>query len=145
MQIEIRSPQTPEEFEQYYNLRWALLRKPWKQPPGSEKDELEDHAIHRVAISDNRIVGVARLHKIDDNISQIRYMAVTTGFKNQGIGTALIKSIESAAKEISAKTIILHAREQAVKFYQENGYQVLSKSHLLYDEIQHYKMHKELR
>jgi hypothetical protein len=45
--MEIRSPETVEEFMQYYELRWRLLRKPWNQPKGSEKDEKEDEAFHK--------------------------------------------------------------------------------------------------
>ena len=29
MKITVIEPQTPEEFKQYYNLRFEILRKPW--------------------------------------------------------------------------------------------------------------------
>ena len=37
---------------------------------------------------------------------------------------------------------VLHAREIALPFYQKLGYHVTEKSHLLFNEIQHYLMHK---
>ena len=38
MKITVIEPQTPEEFKQYYNLRFEILRKPWGQPKSSERD-----------------------------------------------------------------------------------------------------------
>ena len=44
--MEIRSPETEQEFAAYYELRWRVLRKPWGQPSGSERDELDAAATH---------------------------------------------------------------------------------------------------
>ena len=44
--INIKEPVTEEEFEQYYILRWRILRQPWNQPRGSEKDDKENKSIH---------------------------------------------------------------------------------------------------
>ena len=38
MKITVIEPQTQEEFKQYYSLRYEILRKPWRQPKGSERD-----------------------------------------------------------------------------------------------------------
>ena len=50
MKITVIEPQTPEEFKQYYSLRYEILRKPWGQPKGSERDEGEEASIHRMII-----------------------------------------------------------------------------------------------
>ena len=60
--INIREPVTKEEFEQYYILRWRILRKPWNQPFGSEKDDKENQSIHIIACIDEKIFGVGRGH-----------------------------------------------------------------------------------
>ena len=39
--------------------------------------------------------------------------------------------------------MILQAREVAVDFYKSQGYQILEKSHVLFDHIQHYLMQKK--
>ena len=39
MAREIRSPQTLEEWKDYFHLRWQILRDPLQQPVGSERDE----------------------------------------------------------------------------------------------------------
>ena len=39
MGIEIRSPKTDKEWVEYYDLRYRVLRQPWNQPIGSERNE----------------------------------------------------------------------------------------------------------
>jgi len=140
----IRSPLNRHEYDAYYTLRWQILRAPWGQAKGSEKDKLEDVAVHRIAIVDQQIIAGARLHFIDKTTAQIRYMAIADNFKNKGIGKLILQSLEKAAKEKNSRLIILHARETVVDFYKKQSYQLLEKSHLLFDEIQHYKMQKNL-
>ena len=45
--FECRAPKSQQEFEQYYHLRWKILRKPLNQIQGSERDELEAQSVHR--------------------------------------------------------------------------------------------------
>ncbi|MDH5371118.1 MAG: GNAT family N-acetyltransferase [Gammaproteobacteria bacterium] len=140
----IKAPGTAKEFEQYYHLRWLLLRAPWQQPAGSEKDELENESIHRIALLNNIIVGVGRIHFINKDKAQVRYMAVTKDFERRGIGQAILDSLEQAAKRNNRKTLILHAREYAVGFYTKQEYKTIKPSHLLFNEIQHFEMAKHL-
>ena len=48
MKITVIEPQTPEEFKQYYGLRYKILRKPWGQPKGSERDNNDEISYHRI-------------------------------------------------------------------------------------------------
>ena len=139
----IRSP-LDKEYSDYYLLRWKILRSPWEQDKGSEKDNLENNSIHRVAILDDKIIAVGRLHFIDKTTAQIRYMAVAKDFMKKGFGTRILASLEDAAKDNNYETILLHARQASVSFYEKRGYQLIEKSHLLFNEIQHYKMQKQI-
>lgn len=140
--VTIKAPETPVEWEQYYDLRWQMLRKPWQQARGSEKDELEDESIHRLAIINNRIIAVGRLHFINAEKAQIRYMAVIPEFQQQGIGQQILHSLELAAIQKNIKTITLNAREKATHFYEKNLYKNTGPAHTLYDSIKHVKMKK---
>ena len=61
--MQIVNPQTLQDWQLYYDLRWRLLRAPWQQPKGSEKDEWEQNGYHVMAKSDDgEIVGVGRIH-----------------------------------------------------------------------------------
>jgi GNAT superfamily N-acetyltransferase len=61
-----------------------------------------------------------------------------------GIGRKLIAYAEKKAKEKGAKKMILQARDIAVDFYKKCGYLVDKKTFLMWNEIQHYLMIKEL-
>jgi len=143
--MRIREPQGKAEFEEYYDLRWRILRRPWKQPKGSEKDELEGESIHIMAWEGKNPVGVGRVHFNSPEEAQIRYMAVEEGHKNKGIGTAILKCLEEKAHEKGAKRIVLNSREGAVRFYKKNCYSVAEKAHTLFGVIPHFKMLKDLQ
>ena len=140
----IRSPQHGNEYVAYYSLRWQVLRAPWNQDRGTEKDNLDENAVHRIAVLNDAIIACGRLHDINKATAQIRYMAVAKEFINKGIGTKLLASLEDAAVDNNYETILLHAREASVNFYEKRGYLLIKKSHLLFNEIQHYKMQKTL-
>jgi GNAT superfamily N-acetyltransferase len=143
--IEIRSPKNQEEWNKYYQLRWEILRKPWNQPVGSEKDASEDTSVHLMAIDDkNEVWGVCRLQKNSDTEGQIRFMAVSENAQGKGIGKMLINAAEKQAKDLGLNRIILQARENAVPFYKACKYEIEEKTFLLFGTIQHYLMTKNL-
>lgn len=144
MEIEIRSPKTTTEWNSYYDLRYRILRQSWNQPPGSERNEGDETAIHAAFFENGKIFGVARLDLMENKIGQIRFMAVETNTQGKGIGEKLMLHLESIALGKGRKKIILHARENAIGFYQKLGYSLIEKSHLLFGEIQHYLMDKSL-
>ncbi len=140
----IRQPQTPKEFEQYYHLRWKILREPWQQPSGSEKDKKENEAIHLTAFLDGKLIGCGRGHLLSDTKAQIRYMAVDNAFRQQGIGTKLLQELEKELAKKNAQEIILQARKKAIHFYQKHGYTIFQKGDFLFGEIEHFWLKKYL-
>jgi predicted GNAT family N-acyltransferase len=145
MVFHIKQPETEEEFKRYYHLRWKLLRAPWKQPEGSEYDELENQCLHLMAVDeDTQVIAVARLQFNSSNEAQIRYMAVEPAHERLGIGRRLINAIEQHTIDNNCTLIVLDARESAIDFYKKSGYQTVEKTYLLFDKIQHYRMIKHL-
>ena len=142
----IRSPHTSEEWQAYYHFRWQQLRAPWSQPEGSEKDELEQTAKHCFAIDQTGgdVIACGRLHSLNTQTGQIRYMAVTPDQRRRGLGKAILQTLEAIAVESGMSCIILHAREQAVSFYEYQGYSIVEPSHTLFGSIKHVKMEKTL-
>ena len=144
--IVIVAPQTEKEFEAYFLLRYQMLRKPWNKPKGSEKDDMENKCIHAMAIDENNdVVGVCRLQFNSLDEAQIRYMAVAELIQGKGIGKTLISYLENKAREKGIQKIILQSRSSAVEFYIKCGYQVREKSYLMWGEIQHFLMEKNLK
>lgn len=145
MKFSVKAPQSLSDFKKYYQLRWLILRKPWQQPLGSEQDELEAQACHRMIVDKNdEVVAVGRFHKTSQQQAQIRYMAVAENYQQQGLGKQIMLALEQAASEQGVKEISLNAREQAVAFYQNQGYKKIAFAHQLYGTINHFLMIKQL-
>ncbi|MFQ3277677.1 MAG: thioesterase domain-containing protein [Colwellia sp.] len=140
-----RSPKTTLEFEQYYQLRWQVLRQPWGQALGSERDSLEQESFHRIIIDkNNQVLAVGRLEKSGQFIGQIRFMAVSEVGQGQGLGQQMMKALEFEAQKLGITDLTLNARENAIGFYQRLGYTLHSFSHQLFDQIKHFSMSKTL-
>ncbi len=140
----IRRPNVKSEWEKYFDLRYRLLRKPWGKPVGSEKDKIEKECTHAAYFKNDKILGVCRLQKNNDNTGQVRYMAVEEKTQGMGIGKKIMNYIEDKAREQGMTEIVLHARENALKFYEAAGYAFVAKSYVLYGSIPHFKMQKKL-
>ena len=139
----IRRPNSPEEWDSYFNLRYEVLRAPWNQPRGSERNEVDASAEHFAFFENEQIIGVGRLDFTENLGSQIRFMAVDDRYQGKGIGRLLMEHMEETARNKGCKETILHAREIALPFYEKLGYRSIEKSHLLFGEIQHYLMNKQ--
>lgn len=140
-----RAPKDKVELAAYYLLRWQILRQPWHQPQGSEKDELESQSYHRVIVDDmDNILGVGRLHQSAQHRVQVRYMAIAEKAQGKGLGKVLLQEFEEIAAQRGASELELNARENALGFYEQCGYQKIGFSHTLYQDIDHYKMLKSL-
>jgi GNAT superfamily N-acetyltransferase len=140
----VEQPLTKQDFELYNQLRYEVLRKPWNQPRGSESDETDTESIHAFIIKDNKAIACGRVIFIDPTTAQIRTMAVHPSYQGKGLGKLVIGYLEDIARKNNRTKIILHARESAVKFYENCGYKVKETSYLLFGEIQHYLMDKTI-
>jgi predicted GNAT family N-acyltransferase len=138
----VEQPSTKQDFEAYYHLRYHVLRKPWRQPLGSELDETDNTSIHAFIKNNDIAIACSRLHFVDETTAQIRYMAVHPNYQGKGLGKLVVNYLEGISKKNNRTKIILHARENAVKFYENCGYTVKETSYLLFGEIQHYLMDK---
>ncbi|CCQ10202.1 galactoside O-acetyltransferase [Pseudoalteromonas luteoviolacea B = ATCC 29581] len=141
--FQVTTPQSSEDWQAYYHLRWQVLRAPWSQPRGSEQDDLEQESEHRfIRNNHGEVLGVARLHFNNQDEAQVRYMAVAEGHRGQHLGSRLLHELEKIAWTQEAKTLVLYARERALSFYERHGYEVVEKAHLAFGEVQHWKMVK---
>lgn len=145
MKIEIRSPQTTSEWADYFDLRYRILRAPLNQPLGSEKNDGDSTGIHFALYEDDVLKAIARLDQSEKSISQVRFVAVEKNAQGKGYGKSIMLATEKAAKERGDDKMILHARDYAVDFYLKLNYEVIEKSYLLFDVLQHYLMEKKLQ
>ena len=143
--LELRPPRTPIEWVRYFDLRWRVLRAPWDQPRGSERDDRENDSRH-LALWDPAGVPIAvgRTHLISPTEAQVRYMAVDSGSEGRGLGGRILAGLESAASELGASCVVLNARELARPFYERNGYSVVAPAETMFGTIVHWRMEKRL-
>ncbi len=139
----IRQPTTTDEWKAYFDLRYRILRAPWNQPPGSEKNEGDQSAEHAAYFLNGEILGVGRLDLFENEYGQVRFMAVENNYQGCGIGKSIVQYLEDLSLARGDKGMVLHARENALEFYNKLGYSLVEKSHLLFGEIQHYLMSKD--
>jgi predicted GNAT family N-acyltransferase len=143
--LQIGKPETPEQFKEYFDLRWRILRAPWDRLRGSEKDEFDETADHvTVRDEDGRLLAVGRLHMNNAREAQIRYMATEEFCRGFGIGRALIGRLEEIARDRGAERIVLNARAHVVGFYQRFGFTVTGPGPTLFDKLKHSRMEKSL-
>ena len=143
--MKITEPASAEELEQYYKLRWKILRAPWNQPRGSERDDDDKSSTHLMVLDKNsRLIGVGRLHFNSIREAQIRFMAIDLPEQRKGVGRYLLHMLEARALEHGASSITLDARETALGFYRKQGYSPQGPGHTLFNSIAHVKMTKAL-
>lgn len=143
-EIIIKQPESQQEFKEYYQLRWQLLAKPWHQPFEVSQDDKEATSYHLMALVNKKLAGISRLHFNTKSEAQIRYMGVIDTLQRNGIGSALVKALESYAKDQGTKIIVLNAREIAIPFYRAIGYHYVEEAHVAFNTIKHVKMRKYL-
>lgn len=142
--LTIRKPVSSREWEQYYDLRFKVLREPWGQLKGSEVLSDEDHSDHAMVVDSEsgKIVGVARMQTNTSLQGQVRCVAVSPESQGKGVGKLLMSYLEEIAQQRCFEEIILDARENAVAFYLSIGYGIIGESYLLFGVIPHFKMRK---
>ena len=125
-------------------LREEILRKPL----GLEfsKDELEEESdqFHLAAISGNLILGILLLQVLDPQRIKMRQVAVEKNMQGKGIGQALVLFSEKFALQKGFTKMGLHARMEAVPFYEKLGYEAFGEQ-IIEVNIPHYFMSKELK
>jgi len=133
-----------ERYATMVDLRKRILRDPLglvfteKDLEGDKKDLLCG------CYNDNgQLIGTCILTRIDDDIVQLRQMAIEPSYQGKGIGNILLQYAERTAMEHHYKKMILHARKTAVGFYEKTGYKVVGKEFIEVG-IPHFEMDKQL-
>jgi thioesterase domain-containing protein len=142
---QLKSPDTEQEWQRYYQLRWQILRAPWQQAVGSERDELESEAFHQMLLTpDGDVAAVGRVHQLAQGGAQVRYMAVADPYQGKGAGSRVLAALELQAAKWGCQFIRLNARDSALPFYQRYGYSVQHAAPTQFG-IAHTSMQKQIR
>ncbi|MDO2948705.1 bifunctional GNAT family N-acetyltransferase/hotdog fold thioesterase [Aeromonas simiae] len=138
------TPETESELNAYYQLRWELLRKPFNLPLGSERDEYDSVALHRMMLDpDGRPIAVGRLFVGGDE-AQIRFMGLLPEYRGQGLGARMVEDLEALARSEKVKRLVMNARQEAVEFYRKCGFLEVGEGPVSFGRIPHRQMIKSL-
>jgi ribosomal protein S18 acetylase RimI-like enzyme len=146
--MKVTMPRTPDELERYFDLRWRVLREPFNQPRGSERDELDlpgSGTEHAVIFADlGEAVAAGRIQLNTPEEAQIRYMAVAESVRGQGLGRLIVRRLEEIARSRGATYVVLNARDEAVGFYRSLGYEVVGVGPTIFGSVTHSHMSRTL-
>lgn len=109
------------DYEALVDLRQRVLRVPFGYPLTQEELDGESGQIHLGAFLGGRLVGCLLLKKVGEEM-RMRQVAVEFGLQGQGIGSKLVSESEAVARGAGASELRLHARANAVPFYEALGY-----------------------
>ena len=132
-----------KEYEQMVKLRDDILRKPLGLKFTPEELESEKSNLLMVAYEDEQMLGCCMLVQEGPETVRLRQMAVLNDLQGKGIGKALMQFAENLARDRGYKKITMHARQNALGFYEKMGYKKVGKE---FQEITipHFVMEKEL-
>lgn len=88
----------------------------------NEFDEADETAISLVLYLDGTPIATGRLTKIDPATYQIGRIAVRKEYRHQKVGSYLMGFLCTKARELGAKTAIVHAQVDKRLFYERLGF-----------------------
>lgn len=126
MSIVIKSPISREDFKAYYALRYRVLREPWGQAKGTEKDDFEPISQHFMAVDEQtgEVLGVVKLFEKEPGVGWFSHMAVATNHQRQGIGKQLMKAVEEKARQMGFTVLGCMSRLNTTGYFERMGYRV---------------------
>jgi len=131
------------EYQQMVKLRDDILRKPLGLVIKTEELENEKDNMLIGAFEDDDMLGCCMLVEEKPGIVRLRQMAVLNDLQGKGIGRALMNFAENIARDRGYEIINMHARKNAIGFYEKMGYKV-SSDEFIEITIPHYVMEKKL-
>ncbi len=118
------------EFIDAIRLRVDVFIKEQGCPPGWEPDEQDKKAHHYIGISDGNIVATLRVFDEPKGAYKLGRMAVAKDMRGKGIGKGLLQYVTKVLRKKHPKQKIwMQAQCRAQKFYEKNGFNVVSKSY----------------
>ncbi|MGW3289673.1 GNAT family N-acetyltransferase [Streptomyces sp. NPDC001002] len=130
---EIRVAEDPADREACFRVRKDVFVGEQGVPEDLEYDEYDAVAVHVLAVREDGVpLGTGRLlhgeqaaAKIGGDLSlgSLGRLAVTKDARGLGVGIALVRAIEDAARARGLTAVDLHAQTHALGFYERLGYE----------------------
>ena len=132
-----------KEYQQMIKLREDILRKPLGLAFTPDELENEKENLLIGAFEDGQILGCCMIVEENPGMAKLRQMAVLNALQGKGIGRALMQFAENLARDHGYDSLTMHARKNAIGFYEKMGYKVKG-DQFLEVSIPHFEMEKKL-
>jgi len=132
-----------KEYHQMVDLRNTILRKPLGLSFSPDELEREKEDILIGCFEEEKIEGCCLLTQEGNKEVRLRQMAVSPVLQGKGIGRVLMNFAENIARDRGFRKISMHARKNAVGFYEKLGYKTVG-DEFFEVTIPHYVMEKSL-
>jgi predicted GNAT family N-acyltransferase len=129
---EVRVAEDLADREACFAVRKEVFVGEQGVPEELEYDEHDADAVHVLAVGeDGRPLGAGRLlygeaaaarTGGDLSVGSLGRLAVTREARGLGVGAALVRAVEDAARARGLRAVDLHAQTQALRFYERLGY-----------------------
>ena len=131
---EIRVAEDPADRDACFAVRKDVFVAEQKVPEDIEYDAYDAGAVHVLAVREDGVpLGTGRLlHGAaatakngdgDPAVGSLGRLAVTAEARGLGVGAALVRAVEDAARARGLAAVDLHAQTHALGFYERLGYQ----------------------
>ncbi len=109
-------------YERELELRYRVLRLPLGMARSTVVFPFEDQSLHLVACAGSEVVGCVLFHPDGRCGGRLFQMAVDPLHQRTGLGRQLVVELESIVVARGVREVTLHARADAIGFYERLGY-----------------------
>jgi predicted GNAT family N-acyltransferase len=130
----VRIAEDPADREACFAVRKEVFVREQGVPEDIEYDAYDAEAVHVLAVREEGVpLGTGRLlsgdaaaakNGGDPSVGSLGRLAVTREARGLGVGAALVRAIEEAARARGLTAVDLHAQTHALGFYERLGYEV---------------------
>ena len=136
----VRVAEDPADLEACFAVRKEVFVAEQGVPEDLEYDAYDAVAVHVLAVREDGVplgtgrllYGAAAADKVggDLTLGSLGRLAVTQEARGLGIGVALVRAIEDAARALGLAAVDLHAQTHALGFYERLGYEAYGPEYL---------------
>ncbi|MEU5318109.1 GNAT family N-acetyltransferase [Streptomyces sp. NPDC021056] len=136
----VRVAEDPADRELCFAVRKEVFVAEQGVPEDLEYDAYDAVAVHVLAVREDGVPlgtgrllhGAAAADKVggDLTLGSLGRLAVTQEARGLGIGVALVRAIEDAARALGLAAVDLHAQTHALGFYERLGYEAYGPEYL---------------
>lgn len=130
-----------EGYEKTKELREAVFME--EQGFSYDADDKDEISWHIAGYEKGLLMSSARMFQIGDGVFTIGRVAVKKEYRGQYVGDTLLRALEDKAVQLKGYLIEIGAQEQAVGFYEKEGYTKNGKEYDV-EGVKHFEMIKDL-